>query len=51
MLQLGYISHLFSTKTESVNAACAVGSRTSSQPYPREKKINGEEKRTKKSET
>jgi hypothetical protein len=26
VLQLGYISHLFSTKTESVNAACAVGS-------------------------
>ncbi|KAK4143343.1 uncharacterized protein C8A04DRAFT_28982 [Dichotomopilus funicola] len=26
ILQLGYISHLFSSKTESVNAACAVGS-------------------------
>ncbi|KAK3294048.1 uncharacterized protein B0H64DRAFT_443136 [Chaetomium fimeti] len=26
VLQLGYISHLFSSKTESVNAACAVGS-------------------------
>lgn len=29
ILQLGYISHLFSSKAESVNAACAVGSRTS----------------------
>ncbi|KAK0617826.1 hypothetical protein B0T17DRAFT_311590 [Bombardia bombarda] len=26
ILQLGYISHLFSTKVENVNAACAVGS-------------------------
>ncbi|KAK4240899.1 hypothetical protein C8A03DRAFT_41630 [Achaetomium macrosporum] len=26
ILQLGYISHLFSSKVESVNAACAVGS-------------------------
>ncbi|KAG7287094.1 hypothetical protein NEMBOFW57_006599 [Staphylotrichum longicolle] len=26
ILQLGYISHLFSSKAESVNAACAVGS-------------------------
>ncbi|KAK4248129.1 hypothetical protein C7999DRAFT_13888 [Corynascus novoguineensis] len=26
ILQLGYISHLFSSKTESINAACSVGS-------------------------
>jgi hypothetical protein len=51
VLQLGYISHLFSTKTESVNAACAVGSRTSPQAYQRERKGDGGEKHTKKDET